>query len=353
VLRGDPGTPELRAQEAILAPRTARELLPKVDRGDMRDLPRVTLRVQPRVRAQQTRAPCTLELDSRSSEQASTRKQGSTKASKGPSGYPPLLAGWAEEGEVLCSQLRRGSAPTSRTGVWFLAETFKRMPAQAASALRADRGFYRKEVGQWGEAYHVRCSSTADQTAPLRAVSEALPDHACINLPADYPLSEGAEGRSQPARWTKAYRSVGKRQLPEKKNEALSWHSHGFVTTDETPPALELEGWHRQQAARDKRINEQKSGVGLEKLPTGGFPATWASLLLGQLALNLAAWFKKLVLPASYQRATLQTLRHHRLNWAGKIVHSARPGFLVLSDRYRSQAVWQVALGRLAHLQFS
>jgi hypothetical protein len=38
---------------------------------------------------------------------------------------------------------------------------------------------------------------------------------------------------------------------------------------------------------------------------------------------------------------------------AGKIVHSARQSFLVLSDRYRYQAVWQFALDRLAHLQFN
>jgi hypothetical protein len=33
-------------------------------------------------------------------------------------------------------------------------------------------------------------------------------------------------------------------------------------------------------------------------------------------------------------------------------VHSARQCFLVISNRYRYQAVWQFALGRLAHLQF-
>ena len=93
--------------------------------------------------------------------------------------------------------------------------------------------------------------------------------------------------------------------------------------------------------------------LGLEKLPTGGFHANWAYLLIGQLAFNLGAWFKKLVLPARYHRATLKTIRPHVLNLAGKIVHSARQCFLVLSDRYRYQSAWQFALGRLAHLQFS
>ena len=59
------------------------------------------------------------------------------------------------------------------------------------------------------------------------------------------------------------------------------------------------------------------------------------------------------MLPPSYPHATLKTIRHPLLNLAGKIVHSARQCFLVLSNRYRYRAVWQFALGRLAGLKFS
>ncbi len=352
VLRGDPGTQELLAQEAILAPRTAREFLQKFDLGDLRDLQRVNLRLQQRVRAQQSTTTCTIDLDSSIYEQASSRKQGSDKAYNGELGYHPLLAFWAEEGELLFSHLRRGSAHTCRNVLWFLRETFKRVPTLAALALRADSGFYSKEVVQWCEAHHVRFSITADQTAPLLALIAAVPDRCWTNLP-DYPLCEVAEVRYQPARWAKAYRYVVKRQLTESKAGELVWQYHVFVTNDEAIPALDLEGWHLQHADMENRIKEHKSGLGLEKLPSGGFHANWAYLLIGQIAFNLLAWFKKLVLPASYHHATLKTLRHHLLNLAGKIVHSARQCFLVISNRYRYQAVWQFALGRLTHLRFS
>ena len=144
-----------------------------------------------------------------------------------------------------------------------------------------------------------------------------------------------------------------KRQLVEKKSGELSWQYHAFVTNDEVTPACDLEGWHRQPADMENRIKEHKSGLGLEKLPTRSFHANWAYLLIGQIAFNLLAWFKKLVLPSSYHQATLKTLRHHLLNLAGKIVHSARQCFLVLSNHYRYQSVWQFALGRLAYLQFN
>jgi Transposase DDE domain group 1 len=352
VLRGDPGTQELLAQEAIIAPRTAGEFLHKFGMGDIHDLQRVNLRLQQRVRPQQANATCTIDLDSSIYEQASTCKQGSDKAYNGEIGYHPLLAVWAEEGELLFSHLRRGSAHTCRNVLWFLRETFKRVPAQAALALRADSGFYSKEVVQWCEAHHVRFSITADQTAPLLALIAALPDRRWTNLP-KYPLCEVAEVHYQPARWPKAYRYVVKRQLVEKKSGELSWQYHIFVTDDEATPACDLEGWHLQHADMENRIKEHKSGLGLEKLPTRSFHANWAYLLIGQIAFNLLAWFKKLVLPSSYHHATLKTLRHHLLNLAGKIVHSARQWFLVLSNHYRYQSVWQFALGRLAHLQFS
>jgi DDE family transposase len=352
VLRGDPGTQELLAQAALLAPRTAREFLQKFDLGDSRDLPRVNLRLQQRVRPQQPSATCTRDLDSRIYEQASSRKQGSDKASNGEIGYHPLWAFWAEEGELLFSHWRRGSAPTCRNVLWFLRETFKRVPAQAALALRADSGLYRKEGVQWCAAPRVRFSITADQTAPFLARIEAGPDRGWTHLP-DSPFCDVTELRDHPARWRKASRYVGKRQLTESKERELSWPYHGFVTNDAATPAPALEGGHLQPADMENRSKEHQSGWGLEKLPSRGFHAHWAYLLIGQIAFNWLAWFKKLVLPSSYHHATLKTLRHPLLNLAGKLVHSARQCFLVLSNRYRYQAVWQFALERLAHLQFS
>lgn len=352
VLRGDPGTQELLAQDAILAPRTAGEFLQKFDIGDIRDLQRLTLRLQQRIRPQQRSRNCTIDLDSSIYEQASARKEGSTKAYNGEIGYHPLLAFWAEEGELLFSHLRRGSAHTSRNVRWFLDETLKRVPAQAALALRADSGFYSKEVVQWCETQHVRFTITADQTAPLLALVATLPDRQWMQLP-DYPLCEVTEIRYQPARWVHAYRYVIKRQLAETKTGEVYWQYYVFVTNDDRTRAAELVGWHLQHAMVENAIKEHKSGLGLEKLPTRRFHANWAYLLIGQIAFNLLAWFKKLVLPPTYQRATAKTIRHHLLHLAGKIVHSARQCFLMLSRHYRYQTVWRFALGRLTRLKFA
>jgi len=351
VLRGDAGTQELVGVESVLAPTTAGEFLRKFDIGDVHDLQRVHLRLQQRIRFQQTSPTCTLDLDSSIYEQASTHKEGSTKAYNGEIGYHPLFAFWAEEGELLFSHLRRGSAYTARNVVWFLRETLKRLPCGVPTKLRADSGFYSKAVVGWCDTQGFTFTITAEQTAPLLERIGAVPERCWRPLPA-YALSEVAEVRYQPTGWGHSYRYVVKRELAEKASGELYWQYHAVVTNDEQQRAAEVLVWHLQHADMENAIKEHKSGFGLEKLPTQKFHANWAYLLIGQLAFNLVAWFKRLVLPPSYQRVTIKTIRHRLLHLAGKLVHTARRCFLMISDHYRYQEVWRFAMSRLIHLQF-
>ncbi len=191
---------------------------------------------------------------------------------------------------------------------------------------------------EWGEAAGCTFTLTADQTAPLLAALTALPERRWGNLP-EYDLAEVAELRSQPTGWAHPYRYVVNREVAETKAGELYWKYHATVTNAEGQAAREVVVWHWQPAAMENAIKAHKSGFGLEKLPTQKFHANWASLLIGQLAFNLVAWCKRLGLPASYHRTTLKTIRHHLLNLAGKIVHTARRCFLMISELYRYQAV--------------
>jgi hypothetical protein len=351
VLRGDAGTQELLGMDTVLAPTTAGEFLRKFDIGDVHALQRVQQRVQQRVRPHQAATTCTIDLDSSIYEQASRHKEGATKAYNGEIGYHPLLAFWAEEGELLCSHLRRGSAHTARSAVWFLRQTRKRVPADLPLQLRADSGFYSHTVVEWCEEEGVTFTLTADQTEPLLQAITALPERRWRPLP-DYALSDVAELHYQPVGWEKSYRYIVKRELAERKTGELYWKYHVLVTNEEARPAPAVLVWHLQHADVENAIKEHKSGFGLEKLPTQKFHANWAYLLMGQLAFNLVAWFKRLVLPPSYHRTTIKMIRHHLLNLAGKLVHTARRVFLVISQCYRYQPVWQFAIKRLAALQF-
>jgi Transposase DDE domain group 1 len=247
VLRGDPGTQELLAAETILAPTTAGEFLRKFDLGDVHDLQRVQLRRQQRVRPHQQATTCTIDLDSSISEQVSTHKEGSTKAYNGEIGYHPLFAFWAEEGELLFSHLRRGSAHTARNVMWFLGETLKRMPQTAVKKLRADSGVYSKAVVQWCEAEGFTFTITADQTAPLLAAITAVPERRWRPLP-EYALAEVAELPYRPTGWARPYRYVVKREVAETKEGELYWKYQATVTNEEGQSAREVVVWHLQHA---------------------------------------------------------------------------------------------------------
>jgi hypothetical protein len=350
VLRGEGGTQEGLGAETILAPTTAGELLRKFAIGDVHALPRALLRLQQRVRPQQTRTTCTIALDSSSYEQASVGKEGSTKAYNGEGGYHPLVAFWAEERELLFSHLRRGSAHTARNAVWFLRQTLKRVPAAATKKLRADSGFYSKAVVEWCEREGLTFPITADQTAPLLQAISALPERCWRPLPA-YALSAVAALSYQPVGWARPYRYVVKRELAVTQTGALYWKYRAVVTNEAALPAGAVMVWHLQHADMENAIKEHKSEFSLEKLPTQKFHANWAYLLMGQIAFNLVAWFKRLVPPPGYHQTTIKTLRHHLLTLAGKIAHTARRFFLVISDQSRYQSVRQFAIKGLAALQ--
>lgn len=352
VLRGDPGTKELLEVEEIIAPTTAGEHLRKFSIGDIGDLQRSNRRLQQQVRPYQQAQTCTMDLDSSIYEQASEKKQGSRKAYNGEIGYHPLFAFWEEEGELVHSHLRRGNAYTASKVVWFMQEVLRRVPAQAEKKVRADSGFYSHKVVEFCESQELIFGITADQTQPLMKQISGLAEARWQDLE-QYGVAQVSELRYQPVGWKKSYRYVVKRNLMENKKGELYFRYHVLVTNDEQHSAEEVLVWHLQHANMENRIKEHKSGFGLEKLPTQRFHANWAYLLIGQMAFNLMAWFKKLVLPEHYHQSTIKTIRHQILNVAGKIVHTGRKLYLVLSEEYRYQEVWAHAIKKLAALSLA
>lgn len=350
VLRGDQGTQQLLGLESIIAPTTAGEFLRKFDIGDIWDLARVSDRLQQAIRPKQRSQVCTMDLDSSIYEQASTKKEGSEKAYNGEIGYHPMFAFWEEEGELIFSYLRRGSTYTSSKAIWFMTQALKRVPEEIVKKIRADSGHYDHKVVNFCEEQDITFGITADQTEPLMNLVKALPEKAWADLE-KYGVAQVAELRYQPVRWQKSYRYVVKRNLEEKKTGELYFRYHILVTNNEVDEKATVLEWHLQHANMENRIKEHKSGFALEKLPTQRFHANWAYLLIGQIAFNLTAWFKRMVLPNSYHNSTIKTIRHHILNLAGKIVHSARQFFLIISDHYQYKSVWKFALKRLAALE--
>lgn len=346
VLRGDPGTLQLLDCETVLAPSTAGEYLRKFTLGDVADLQRGLRLLARRLRPQQTSKTCTIDLDASVYEQCSTRKEGSCRAYNGQVGYHPLFAFWAEEGELLASHLQAGKRHPASKAEWFLTQVRHTLPANKAVKLRADSAFYSWSLISELERHDIIYAITADLTKYLKAQIESLDESHWRRYGKD---AEVAELRYAPGR-QKERRYVIKRVWLKRQRGQPGYRYHAVVTNEEKKKAAKVMSWALQRCNMENLIKEHKSGFGLEKLPTQKFVANWAWLLIGQLAYNLVAWFKRLVLPEAYETMTIKTLRYRLLNLAGKLVSSGRQWYLWLSDDYAYQEVWRYALKQLAKL---
>jgi Transposase DDE domain group 1 len=347
VLRGDAGLCELIGVRSALAPTSAGELLRRFSIREIHALEGVLREAAAHVRPRQSGATVTLDLDSSIYAQCSKRKEGSHRAYDGQIGYQPLLCFWAEEGELLYSRLRSGNRHPAAIAEWFLGRVLKVAPAGKQRYLRADSGFYTWPLIELCEAEQVIFGITADLTQSLRAHVEATPEDAWGRFNDEAQVAElwYAPHTRAPHRYI-----VKRVKLIDKQRQAY-FKYHCVITNDLRRKPKQLMKWFLKRCAMENLIKEHKHDFGLEKLPTQKFLANWAWFLIGQLAWNLVAWFKRLCLPKEYHKATLKTIRHQLLKVAGKIVHQARQFFLVLSDQYWFQDAWSFALKQLAKLQ--
>lgn len=352
VLRGDPGLCELLGVEQIPAPTTTGELLRHFDLRQIHALERVLHEAAQRVRPWQRSTSVTFDLDSSVYVQCSTRKEGSRKAYNGEIGYHPLLCFWAEEGELLYSRLRSGNRHPGGIARWFMERVLRWAPRGKRRYLRADSGFYTWDLIKLCEREEITYAIAADLTQSLRAQIVALKESKWKPL-------KGSDKGVEVAQLTYAphphppHRYVVKRvRLTDKQGQEY-WSYHAVITNDERRSAKKIIKWYYKRCAMENLIKEHKQDFGLEKMPTQKFLANQAWFLLGQLAWNLMAWFKRLCLPEQYHTSTVKTIRHHLLKVAGRIVHQARQRFLILSERYWYRDVWSFALNQLARLRLA
>lgn len=345
VLRSDPGLPTLLGVAALLAPTTAGEFLRAFTLGDLWDLQRVLRLLAQRMRPHQTSTRVTIDLDASLYEQCSTRKQGSTQHYQGQVGYYPLFAFWAEEHELLCTHLRRGNAHAAPIAVWVVQQALRSAPVGVPRFLRADSEFYTWALLDYCEAHEITYAITADQSPGLQAALAALPAAAWR---AFAPGAQVAELWYAPTGHA-AHRYVVKRQtVVEKKTNRTHWRYHVVITNDHRRAPKKVLTWALGRCTVENKIKEHKTDFGLEKMPTNKFHANWAWLLIGQLAWNLLAWFKRTCLPKECHPQMVGTLRHRLLKVVGKITTQGRQWFLSLSNQNWFHDWWVFALKQLA-----
>lgn len=247
----------------------------------------------------------TIDLDSSVHETYGAKKEGTRGFSYTKvHGYHPLYSMAGDDGQVLHSRLRGGSAHTGRGAVSFLTETFSRVRAAGVTGelqMRADSGFYSKKVVLACRKAKARFSITVKLYPNVLAAIAGIPDEAWKPIP--YWIEDGADvavveweafkTKSEPGI---ACRLVVRRVRPTPGSQLALFaeHSyHAFITDREGGP-VGLDQWHREHANCENAIRDLKYGVGLNHLPSGRFGANAAWLALNVIAHNLSRWLVRI-----------------------------------------------------------
>lgn len=241
--------------------------------------------------------PFTIDVDSSICETYGLAKQGGAKFTYNPRPRlpPAVRRGRRHRRGGPCPPAGR-ERPHRRGAASFITETVSRVRTAGATGpitLRADSGFYNRNVISACRKADVRFSVTAKLHAGLRKVVEAIPEQDWQPIPYFCDGAAVAEVAYRPFAKDQPMVRLIVRRVPPTPGGQLALFTdfayHPFIT-DRTGDMLLLEADHRAQAEIENAIRDLKYGVGLNHMPFGRFGANAAWLAINVIAHNLARW---------------------------------------------------------------
>lgn len=325
----------------VAAPSTLGTFLRSFTFGHVRQLDRVIAETLKRVWTDWGGGPgndrLVIDVDSTITEVFGYAKQGAAYGYTKKLGYHPLLATRADTGEVLHARLRKGSSQRGHNQ--FIGELIARVRRAGAAGeilLRADSGFWSRQLIDILERLGVAFSITVGINPSIRARIADIPDGAWI--PITYP--DGGQAEVASCAYTtggghhglppKTVRLIVRRTRLTGQQADLfpDWRYHSMVTNRHQPAVL-IDREHRQHAVVELTIRDLKEGAGLSHLPSGHFSANGAWLAAAVLAHNLIRWTAYLGDPTTPKRLCVaRTFRTQLIAVPGRIVN--RSGRMIL-----------------------
>jgi len=306
--------------------------------------------------------PLIIDLDSTFTETHGAHKDGTDRRNyKGAHGYHPLLAVEASTGEVIAAKLRDGNTATSGVGD-FTADTLERVRrltgGDTALLLRADSGFYLRELFDHCVANDTRFSVTVRQYAPIRdLITDIAADQwKTVNNDGDK-LIDIAEvpfeikGHDYPRTPITCRLVVRRATTPADPDDPqlrlFDPVDHYAFATDQIGKPETLWRRHNHRAVIETTIRDLKYGLGLNHYPSGSFTANAAWLHLNTLAHNLLRSTNQLITPTPI---VAKTLRYRYLTTPGRITTGSRTTTLHLPTTWPRQHHITGAITAIRHL---
>lgn len=260
-------------------------------------------------------------------------------------GYMPMLGFLFEVGLCLHDEFREGNISPGSGQLAFYRQCKRRMPeGKRIGQARADSAAYVAElINEW-EADAVVWGVTADQDSAVKAVIRGIGEGQWQEPLAGcgYQIAETVHSMEKTQ---KAFRLIIKRwEKPQRDlfdGEKYAYHVVASNWPVEQKSAQEVLIWHNQRGSAENFNKELKGGFGMEQMPCGQFGANAVFFRIGVIAYNLFIGFKRLSLPAEWDRLTMATLRWKLIEVAGRIVRHAGQVILKLAVNAQGLALFQ------------
>lgn len=265
-------------------------------------------------------------------------KRGYNPAKRGRNSHHPLLAFVDECKMVVNFWLRSGDAYTTNNFLSFLEDSLSRLEGKLISLLRADSGFYSKEIFDYLEAKSIKYIIVARHYSTIQQKVAGIKNW--------WHLDDGlqiSETSYQSDLWKKPRRLIVVRQHIKKRPKATGKqlklfkeegiyqnYRYSCYITNLNFSAPMVWNMYKGRADCENRIKELKADFGFDNFNMQDFAATEAALNFVVLAYNIMSLFKQAVLRSDklYQ---LKTLRYKIFAIGGYITKSGNQRLLNLS----------------------
>jgi hypothetical protein len=265
----------------------------------------------------------TLDLDATPIE---AEKQEAAWTYQGVKGYMPLL-GYAE-GICVGAEFRPGNTSPGADLLALARRCEAVVPEGRKVYFRSDSAAYQAAIlnhySQPGRSFSI----TADLDAAVKREIQNLPEAAwqayrtADDRATDRQIAQTVHTMNDTEQ---AFRLIVLRwPNPQPSLFESSPYCYHAVATNREGPASEAIWKHNRRGQCENWHKELKLDLGMEQMPCGQLEANALYFAIGVLAYNLAQMLKRQVLPESYRRVTVATLRWKVYRIAGKLVRHAR-----------------------------
>jgi HPt (histidine-containing phosphotransfer) domain-containing protein len=255
---------------------------------------------------------------------------------KGIKGYQPILGGLKELPIVLEHEFRQGNEPAGARAVEFLEKCLAVLPAgKRIKHLSSDSAFYQSSVMNKCFEEGITFAIVADQDKAVKAAIRAIAEK-------EWKIFKDKSGRNTDREIAETVHTTNKTcqsfrlvvlrwSNPQLEIEQEQGYYYHVIATTLESSAEEVVWEYGERANFENYIKELKIGFGMEQLPSGDFGANAFWFLLGVLTYNTTIIQKLYLLPESWARKTIQTLRWTLVEIAGKIIRHGRQVILKLA----------------------